>query len=268
MPGLNLFTLLALAVPGSEPGSAEVLRRAEEAFQRGVAGQARVQQAQRHFAAAADLFDQLRRRGVSSAALYLDLGNAEYLAGRPERAVWAYLCGLQLDPNQRLLRQHLALARTHFHYPPGGIGRPAPDPWPAELPRPTPLLALLTAGAAYTLACIVATWWLRRRSRGLLLTTLALVALAAGSLLLYSRLLARAEEERIHPQVVLIDETPLYRGNGTSYPTYPDLPPLPRGAEVRRVLRRGGWLQVRLATGEVGWLPAAAVLIVEVPPVQ
>ena len=36
---------------------------------------------------------------------------------------------------------------------------------------------------------------------------------------------------------------------------------LPRGAEVRELARRGGWMQVEIPGGAVGWVPLAAVIV-------
>jgi len=51
----------------------------------------------------------------------------------------------------------------------------------------------------------------------------------------------------------------LRTGNGTEYPPRLDVA-LPRGAEVRRLFERGGWYQVELSGGPVGWLPREAVV--------
>ena len=50
---------------------------------------------------------------------------------------------------------------------------------------------------------------------------------------------------------------PLRTGNGVSYPSRLTLP---AGAEVRERHRRGGWVQVELPGGGVGWVPASALL--------
>ena len=36
--------------------------------------------------------------------------------------------------------------------------------------------------------------------------------------------------------------------------------PLPAGAEVRELSRRGGWVQVELPGGAVGWLPLSVLV--------
>jgi hypothetical protein len=260
MPGLiSLLTLLTVTDHGDV--NAELVRRAEQAFHQGVAAQARVQEARRHFAQAAELFGELHSHGVRSPALYLDLGNAEYLAGRPERALWAYQSGLRLDPRDQRLRENLQQVRAGIHYPAGGRARLEPEIWPQA--KPVPLL--VAAFATYALACLVATLWFYRPAPALMGSLCALAVATTVSLVALARVLAQAEHDRLQPVVVVSEETPLYRGNGPSYPPHPDLPSLPRGVEARQLLRRGSWLQVQCTSGEIGWMPARTVLVVETP---
>jgi hypothetical protein len=63
------------------------------------------------------------------------------------------------------------------------------------------------------------------------------------------------EGEAARPLVVILDDGVLLRkGDGLAYPPRYDTP-LNRGAEARLLFERGGWLQVELAGGEVGWVP-------------
>jgi hypothetical protein len=257
VPGLSAL-LITLAAANSSPADEQLLRQAEEKFRAGVAAQARVQEARRHFAEAAELFGELERRGVRSTGLYLNLGNAAYLAGQPARALWAYHSGLRLDQGNRPLRKHRDIVRAGVHYPPGGLARPDADPWFPVAQAP----AMLATLGLYAAACVAAALWLRRRSRPLLgiLTALALMTLLG--LTASVRAWRQSEYDRAQPLVIVVTETGLYRGNGASYPTHPDLPAVGPGVEARLRLRRGAWLQVQFSSGEVGWLPASALLIV------
>ena len=69
----------------------------------------------------------------------------------------------------------------------------------------------------------------------------------------------KAADEAEPVAVVAVDGVTLRKGNGESYPPRVETK-LPRGAEVRVVGRRGGWVQVKLPGGAVGWLPEAGVL--------
>ncbi len=255
--------LLAVAALAANAASEELLDRARRAFDRGVAQERHVAEARRIFAGAADDFEQLRRHGVHTPALYLALGNAEALAGRWPRAIRAYHCGLQLDPNDAALRDHLDYARGLVNYPADGRGRPAVAAWPAWLHRPTAGQWRCAAATAYALAWLAGGLWYARRRTPALVGTLVLVLVAAGAGLGDLVADGRAEYHREHPLVIVAaDTTPLHRGNGPSYPLHADVPRLPAGLEARRLRQRGSWLQIQLATGEVGWVRADRVLLV------
>jgi hypothetical protein len=98
---------------------------------------------------------------------------------------------------------------------------------------------------------------MHRRRPGLL-AGLSLLALAAagGALLLRNE---RAGTAR--PLVVLAaDGLLLRKGNSALFPPRFETP-LNRGVEAELLFRRGGWLQIELAGGEVGWVPARAALV-------
>jgi hypothetical protein len=262
VPSLTAL-LMTLALAGTEARDEQLLRAAEEAFRAGIANQARVQQAQANFAQAAAILERLEDQGLSNRFLYLDLGNAYFLAGRADRAVWAYQCGLLLDPNDGRLREQLALARAAVRYPPGSSLQSPAEPWPLWLPPPTQNLALGIALVSYTGLCIFITFWLPRRTVSVRRAAAACLVVTAVCLGCFAWLRGQSEDLVRHPLVVLVEPTPLLLGNGPSYPPHPDVPTLPRGMEVRQRLRRGSWLQVELPGGARGWLPASSVLVVE-----
>jgi hypothetical protein len=260
--GLAVF-MPAVALADGERSDAEVAAQAERAFRQGVESKTRLLEARKHFGDAADHCLELHRRGVRSPALYRNLGNAALLADRWPEAIWAFHIGLKLDPNDRELREHLAFVRGKTLYSASGQAQPEPDIWPAPLYRPTLLELTVLSAFSYVLTWIgVAFAFLRRTSRIYVATALAvLVAVAAG--IAFWHTLEQADLDRRTPLVIVAENTPLYRGNGTSYPQHPEQPTLPRGMEVRQQHRRGNWLQVRLTSGEIGWLPRSRVLIVE-----
>jgi tetratricopeptide (TPR) repeat protein len=265
---VSLLTALALAAgPGAEPGpvpDAELLRQAEAAFRRGAAQRSDADKARQDFAEAARGYERLRRRGADNADLYRNQGNAYLLAGQLPEAVLAYRRGLRCAPHDGVLRDNLDYARDQVHYGPENRGRPDDPIWPAWLPRLDRALFLLTAFLLYGLACFHATRALltadgRHFSRAALL--LALAVAAAG---LWAYLTWRGWREAESPLVVIArDGVPLARGNGPSYPPNPQLPQLNRGMEARLLHRRGGWLQIELPGGAVGWVPQTAALVDE-----
>jgi SH3-like domain-containing protein len=63
--------------------------------------------------------------------------------------------------------------------------------------------------------------------------------------------------ERIERGVVVRAEVVARKGNADSYdPAFTE--PLKEGTEFQVVERRGAWLQIQLAGGQIGWVPDAA----------
>jgi hypothetical protein len=67
------------------------------------------------------------------------------------------------------------------------------------------------------------------------------------------------ERHESRPLVVVREDVLLRRGNTILHPERL-AQTLPRGVEARELLRRGGWVQVELAAGAIGWLPEASVV--------
>ncbi len=262
---LTVGLTLALTLPGAQGSAllpdAELLRRAEEAFQRGATARGDPDKARALFARAADLYEQLRQRGADNADLYRNQGNANLLAGRLPEAVLAYRRGLRLVPHDRELLDSLAYTRDQIHYP-EGQGRPAADAWPRWLPRPPRGWFLTLALVLYALACLSATRALMTARRAPLTWAAVLLGLAVGAGGLWAYLQWESRSAGPGPLVVIAEDgVKLRRGNGPSYVTHAQLPQLNRGMEAHLLHRRGGWLQVSLPTGAVGWVPATAALI-------
>ncbi|MBI1829889.1 MAG: hypothetical protein HYR84_00395 [Planctomycetes bacterium] len=268
-PALSLSLSLVLLLPACALGQAstrtdeEILAQAEAAFRQGVENKSQLLAARKHFSVAADSYRELHRRGIRSAALCRNLGNAAVLADRWPEAIWAYQVGLRLDPNDSALREQLAMARAKVLYPPAGQGRLEPETWPEWLRRPKLFEVSCVLMAAYCLAWIAATAAFLWRTSALYFLT-AITALTAGAYgAAWWHEYAQAEVDRQTPLVVLIENADFHRGNGASYPKHPVLPQLPRGLEVRQLHRRGSWLHVRLTTGEIGWVHADQALVVD-----
>jgi hypothetical protein len=258
-----------LAGPPADPGltDADVLTQAETAFHEGARLRDRPAEARHAFAEAADRYEELRRRGAASAALFRDQGNAYLLAGDLPRAILAYRRGLRLAPNDGVLRRNLEYARSQVAVtPPGNLGRPPAELLPPWLPRPAPGLVLALALAAYSLGCLaLARWWMLRR-RGLFVT--GTVALAAAVLLgtAFEVWTTSRRQQEFHPLVVIADDGVLLRrGNGLTYPPRYETP-VNRGAEARLLVARSDWLKVELPGGQNGWVPRKYVLLDRDPP--
>jgi tetratricopeptide (TPR) repeat protein len=240
----------------------EVLERAEAEFQDGVHLRQARDQAQPHFRNAAGYFDELRQRGVHNALLYRNLGNAYLLADDLPHAILSYRRGLDLAPNNPDLRESLAEARQRVVYPASGdLGRPQSDARPPWLPHLRSNWLMFAAVLFYVLGCVGVTRW-RIVRRGHLLLGGLLALLFAGVLSGWLMVRAQEQNEReTHPLVVIArDGVLLRRGNGVVFPPRYDTP-VNRGVEGRLLFERGGWVQMELSGGEIGWVPRAAVLV-------
>jgi hypothetical protein len=240
----------------------ELAEHAEAEFAEGVRLRHAADKARPHFREAAGYFEALRQRGAQNPLLYRNLGNAYLLAGDLPHAILSYRRGLRLAPYDFDLRENLNEARGQVVYPAsGGLGRPRNDARPPWLPHVLAEWLVIAAGVCYVLAWGCLTRWLMVR-RGRVLTFGLLALLVAG--LLTAWLLARTREEQeqnAHPLVVIArDGVLLRRGDGTTFPPRYDTP-IHRGVEARRRFERGGWVQIELSGGEIGWVPREAVLV-------
>ena len=256
-----LFFALISTQVHAQPSQEAALARAEQSMRLGREVRSKVVEARQHFRDAAEACADLHRGGVVSPELYLLWGNAELLADRVPRAIWAYHSGLRLDPWNRILREHLALARSRVARAQSNRTAPQPDSWSVWLPAPW--TSLVTASLALALSCAAAAAWHVTRSTQMGWFALAALALALVASAGCARATKREIREREQPRVVIAEpDTPMNLGNGPSYPPHPETPRLPAGAEGRLVHRRGGWLRIELAAGDVGWIPAAKALVV------
>jgi hypothetical protein len=258
---VSLSPLLLFSSDLSTLSDRDILERAETEFQEGVHLRQARDQARPHFRNAAGYFDELRQRGVHNPALYRNLGNAYLLADDLPHAILSYHRGLYLAPNDLDLRESLAEARQRVVYPQSGdLGRPQSDdrlPW---LPHLHSNWLMFTAVIVYVLGCVGLTRWrMVRRERLLVGGLLALLLASALSGWLMVRAHEQNEREE-HPLVVIArDGVLLRRGNGVVFPPRYDTP-VNRGVEGRLRFERGGWVQIELSGGEIGWVPRAAVL--------
>jgi hypothetical protein len=194
--------------------------------------------------------------------LYRNQGNAYLLAADLPAAILSYRRGLRLDPADLLLRANLSYARGQVAYPGSGdLGRPAVDNRPPWLPYVSQRLRLLLFACSYGVGWLsLVRWWMVRRTAPLALGVLGfgLAALLAASLGMEAW---SERQEVLHPLVVIAaDNVPLRKGDGILYPScYPTT--LQRGVEARLRFRRGDWLQIEVAGGQVGWVPRAAALL-------
>ena len=272
-PGrLVLVALVLLTVPppdrssqayaGDNPLSPErrreILRDALNAFDNAVAtARDNPTQAEQLYRQAAAAFERLVTDGLRSPALEYNLGNTRFRLGDLGRAVLHYRRAQRLDPGYAKLAGNLKYARDRVEptINPGGEQR---------LLRRLLFWHYDTSVRLrfwFTVIASVAGWlglaiWLRRRWQALAaLSALAIVLGLANAASVGWQL---HDETRRPPAVVVQGEQVLRLGRGEGYdPAMKQ--PLGPGVELRVLQQRGDWVEVRLADGQTGWLPAEAI---------
>jgi hypothetical protein len=261
VPAFSLMgVMLATLASGKEPAAdRQILERAQTAFRDGMRLTGEPRSARTKFKEAASDYEELRARGIQSAAVFCNQGDANFLAGDLPNSILAYRRGLKLAPDDQRLLSHLAPARKHVtHSELTDIRRAGDLPvWVHLPPRMEMALALILYYGGWL---ALAGWWLMRRNwllgASVFLGLLSFMPLCR-LVLEHQRRLDDAE----HPVVVISkDRTELRWGNGSAYPArYPTA--LRRGVEARCLFQRKGWLQIELADGSLGWIPREAALI-------
>jgi len=266
------IALLALVAVGylspmdrgaTDPGLAD----AATAYNAGLAERADSAKARPHFVRAAELYESAWDRGARTPAVARNMAQARYLAGDLGRCIADYRRGLRIFPHDVDLRNGLAFARGRVEYPFVGdlaeTARPRDPPSLLDrLPVSPTRLALVALGLWSIGWLVLARAWITARGG---------LALSGGALVIAAMLIGgwlgwEDGRKRAHwaepTAVVMAPGTDLRTGNSDEYPKRLD-GRLPAGVEVRLLGERGGWLQIELADGTVGWAPAGRLAKVE-----
>ena len=258
-----LAPLLLLSTTASSFDSmdnASLLADAEAAYRRGLEASEQPRIARAAFLESAERYGLLWNRGRREPGLARNLAQAYLLAGDIGRAIRWYRRGLLLSPSDPELNEGLRYARAHVLFPLAGL--------PSEELRPheddsflqsfsSTQWYLIVAGLAAFAWLSLAVSWLKRSWFWLSAWALGLVA-AIGLAAIIS---ARQEQlqREFDEGAILLSPTLLRTGNAYSYPAKWEVP-LPAGLEMHETARRGGWVQVRLANGNLGWFPEDRVI--------
>lgn len=235
-----------------------------EAFQRGLDARTDAAVARKHFRDAAAGFDALWAEGNRSARLAVDRGRSHFLAGNVPRAVAAFRAGLRESPHDVDILRGLAECRAAIPYPTPAKPdeRLQPDPprgWRYRVSE-WDLFRLTVLSTALVVIGLARRFTARDGWAVPVVAMGGVGALVCGVAFLKLNAEASAEAER--PTLVVLAEATLRKGNGQTHPPRIDAP-LPRGTEVTERARRGGWVQVEVASGTVGWLPESVLLPAE-----
>ncbi len=265
-PGLIAAALIALSLaasPAVGASPAETLAAAEAAFAEGVSLRHDTVNARPAFARAAAGYDVLWNQGFRTPELALNRSRAHRLAGNLPKAIAVLHEGLAVTRFARPLQAELEDARAAVPFPLDGelAAQCRPRPYAGVSTRMSVADAWFVAGGLWLVACAgIARFVMTRNAVWLVVAGLGAVALVAlgGLWVLDAR---QRERDESLPLLIVSAEATLRRGNASAYPAAPKLDaPLPKGAEVRELKRRGGWVQVQLPGGAIGWLPENAVI--------
>jgi hypothetical protein len=260
--------LLLLTATAGTPAEVErihtyfnVLMDTNKAFAEGVELRADAAKARPAFARAARGYDELWHTGYRNPALALNRARAHRLAGDLPGAIVAFHDGLAVARYDRPLQAGLEESRAAVAYPVEGdlAAQCRPRPRRTIGTRMSPAEAYASAGLLWLLACAGVARFVMVRVAGWLVFAgfwLACLGLFGG---LWWQDWRVRERDEGRPLVVVRDDVFLRKGNAEAYPQRLE-PGLPRGVEARELTRRGGWVQVELAGGAVGWLPEGAVI--------
>jgi Tetratricopeptide repeat len=198
------------------------------------------------FPAAIRYYEQLTGEGVVHPAVFYNVGNAYYRAGRLAPAIANYERALALDPGlasaEHNLNQCLSATKRR-------LGRPLPPDWEQSLlfwhyglgPRVTKRLAL-AFWLAFWLVVALAQW---RRVRYLRRTA---VVLGVAAVALGVSAWVKAYPDQL--VVAAAPTLPVYFGTDTSGTVHFELYEGDRAVVDRR---ESGWARLTTATGEQGW---------------
>jgi hypothetical protein len=203
------------------------------------------------FARAAVALGEAARAHPDRPELLADWGNAALGAGDVATATLAYRRALAIDGGNARARRNLAFLRGRQ----GELFRPVTAEGATEAllffhawPRAR---RLLVGAAAFAAAVLLIVPWSGRRRRGL--TAAAVLPLAIWIAMLVSVLL----EDRHEDDAVVMDAVVMRAADSAGAPAALTQP-VPRGAEVSILERRGDWARIRIASGTEGWIPSGA----------
>ena len=248
--------LLAAPAAGAQERSLEeTLDDAVQSYTRGLNGEARDARLA-EFRRAERLFANLEARGVSTADLYTNLGNAALQAEDLGAAVLAYRRALRLDADHPRALQNLDHARSLL---PAWVPRPAPSGvldslffWHRTVPEP---LRELLAAACFAAAALLVAASIRLRQT--VLRNAAVLPGLAWLAITGSVLLDPASGDPTAAVVTASETVARAADSGLAPSAFPQ--PLPGGVELRILEARPPWVRVRLANGRDAWVSESSV---------
>ncbi|MBM4185041.1 MAG: tetratricopeptide repeat protein [Gemmatimonadetes bacterium] len=245
MPVVLLAALTALLAPSRVGAQEEILAQGNQLYQQG------------DFAGAVAAYDAVLEGGFTSAALHYNLGNAYFKNGDLGRSILEWERARALEPSDPDVLANLELARSVT----ADAIEPLPRFWLFTAVSwwvnllPGGLLALLVGVAWLTTGFGLALRVLARRNevrRFAMWTAIAgagVVALLGTNLFVRELGIGRAERGVILVDAVPVRSAPAEQDDLTLFEIH-------EGTLVRIDQRTGGWAEVVLEDGKVGWVLA------------
>ena len=242
------------------------LAEADAAYFNGLAAREDTAKARPHFIQAAEMYDAAWESGTRTPAVARNRAQARLLAGDLGGSIRDYRRGLRAFPHDADLRAGLAFARAQVPYPVAGDLVDAAGA--RESGSPLDRLRLSFTQIAWTAVAVAGVGWLLLARAWV--TVRGGLALSAGAMVLIAACVGgwlwwEDGRRRAHwgePTAIVASSAELRTGNSEEYPKRLD-PRLPAGVEMRVLNERGGWLQVQLSGGVVGWVPTGRVVQVD-----
>lgn len=238
------YSLLLLAFALSSKAQDKRFERANEAYQKG------------EFETAVHIYDSIAASGYESAALYYNLGNAQYKLGALAPAILNYEKALHLKPNDEEVKHNLKLAEQkrvdRFEELPPNLFKAlrfgvllafSPTHWAIIA---IALLFIASLG-------VILYFFSAQRRLGFVL------ALSLSVLGLFSAWMAFQHQAHLeqHPGMIIMSESAYVKsGPGAGAE---DLFILHAGTKVVKVDEYESWTKIRLIDGKIGWLPQESV---------
>lgn len=213
---------------------------------------------------AAGLFEHLLTEDkIENGPLYLNLGNAYYLAGDLGRAILNYRRAERFLPGDLTLRRNLIEARRERR---DTIANDATPPlfktllfWHYDFTIPVRAGAFIFAYLVLWAFALTYLYHPRHELRWAIGTAAACAMLMAGSVLTEAAVKSRTTEG-----VVLAPQVTVREGDSNlSAAAFPV--PLHAGTEFVLLESRGGWRHIQLADGRAGWVPNTTVALLDMP---
>jgi len=259
----SLLCVACLGLPlaaSAEPAALDqVLSDAVESYRQGLDTERRDPRLE-EFRRSQRLFASAVERGVESAELYTNLGNAALQAEDLGGAVLAYRRALRLDADHARALQNLEHARSLL---PGWVPRPQAAGlldslffWHRRVPVPARELAAAAAFAGMALLVAAGIRWRQSALRN------AAVLPGLAWVLLLGSVVLDPGGTGADEAVVTVPEAVARAADSKLAPSaFPH--PLPGGVELRILEHREPWLRVRLANGRDAWLQQSSVTRIE-----